>query len=230
MVSLDEAVIARIKKHGHTFEIYVDPDLALSYKNGDVEDLAEVVAADKVFKDAAKGEEAGEEILTESFQTTEFKIVVDEILRKGDLHLTTEQRKHMHEERVKQVVDIIARNAINPQTKAPHPPSRIEKAMEEAKARIDYTKSAASQVDDVLKLLKPLMPIKFEKVEVVVQLPGSYAGKLHDKLHKYGEVKKQEWVKDKQYCLMEIPGGLQDELYETLNKLTHGEAEIKVVR
>ncbi len=230
MVSLDEAVIARIKKHGHTFEIYVDPDLALAYRTGEEIDVGKILAVENLFKDASAGDKAAEENVIEAFASTDVKAAAAEILKTGELHLTTEQRKRLLDERRRQIVDIIARNAINPQTKTPHPPTRIEKAMEEARVHVDMEKSAKSQVDDVLKAIKPIIPIKFEKIQVALKIPAKYASKLFQTLREFGEVKKEEWIKDEQYCLLEIPGGLQDELYQAMNKLTHGDVEIKVLR
>ena len=43
----------------------------------------------------------------------------------------------MQEEKRLMVIATITREAINPQTKLPHPARRIEIAMEEAKVRID---------------------------------------------------------------------------------------------
>lgn len=230
MVSLDDAVIARIKKHGHTFELFVDPDLALALKYGEETELSELLAVENVFKDAKAGEKASDEAIQEAFGTTEFNAVATEVVKKGELHLTTEQRRVMLENRRRQVVDIISRNAVNPQTKTPHPPSRIEKAMEEAKVRVDLSKSAKTQVEEVLKAISPIIPIRFMKVDVAVQIPGEYSGKLYQILRDLGDVKKEEWRGSTQYVLIEIPGGLQDELYDKLNKTTHGNAEIKLVK
>jgi ribosome maturation protein SDO1 len=230
MVSLDDAVIARLKTHGLNFEIYVDPDLALSYKEGEQVDLKDVLAAECIFKDASAGDRAAEESMKKAFGTTDLNAVADVILKKGELHLTTEQKKNMLEARRRQIVSIIARNAINPQTKTPHPPSRIESAMEEARVHVTLEKSAKEQVEKILKALQPLIPIRFEKVQVAVKIPAAHTGRLYSILREYGEVKKEEWVGQEQYCLVEIPGGVQDELYDKLNSLTHGEVKTKLVK
>ncbi|MBM3309657.1 MAG: ribosome assembly factor SBDS [Candidatus Altiarchaeales archaeon] len=230
MVSLDDAVIARLKTHGLNFEIYVDPDLALSYKQGEQVDLKDVLAAECVFKDASAGDRAAEESMKKALGASDLNAVADVILKKGELHLTTEQKKNMLEARRKQIVSIIVRNAINPQTKTPHPPSRIESAMEEAKVHVTLDKSAKEQVDKILKALQPLIPIRFEKVQVAVKIPAAHTGRLYSVLREYGEVKKEEWVGQEQYCLVEIPGGVQDELYDKLNSLTHGEVKTKLVK
>ncbi|MEA3255210.1 MAG: ribosome assembly factor SBDS, partial [Candidatus Altiarchaeota archaeon] len=160
MVSLDKAVIARLKTHGVDFEIFVDPDLALDYKEGGEVNIKELLAVEDIFKDAKAGERASEEVMDKVLGTTDLHEVVDKIIKKGELHLTVEQRKRMIEETRKQVISLIARNAINPQTNTPHPPARIDKAVNEAKIHIDPVKSAKRQVESVVKRLRPILPIK----------------------------------------------------------------------
>ncbi|MBN2251129.1 MAG: ribosome assembly factor SBDS, partial [Candidatus Altiarchaeota archaeon] len=70
MVSLDKAVIARLKTGGETFEIYVDPYLALDYRKGTKAPLNELLAVQEVFKDAGAGKKASEEVMEKVFETT----------------------------------------------------------------------------------------------------------------------------------------------------------------
>ena len=230
MIPLDKATVVKLKTHGENFEILVDPDLALEYKEGKEIDVNELLAADKIFKDASAADAASDDSMLKVFETTDVREVAGKILKKGELHLTTEQKKRMLEERKKQVISIITRNAINPQTKTPHPPDRIESAMDEAKVSIDIQKSAKEQVDKVVKALRPLLPIKFENVQIAVKIPSEHSGKLYSVLHEFGEVKKDAWQGNCQYCLVEMPAGLQDDFCNKVNNLTHGEAEIKILR
>ena len=193
MVSLDDAVIARLKTHGHYFEIYVDPDLALSYKEGEQVDLKNVLAVVEVFKDASAGDRASDEVMVKVFGSADVLKVADDILKNGELHLTTDQKKRMLDSRKKQVISIIARNAINPQTKTPHPPGRIESALEEAKFHVTLDRSAKEQVEKALKAIQPIIPIRFEKVQVAIKVSAAHAAKLYQILHEYGEIKKEEW-------------------------------------
>lgn len=230
MVSLDKAVIVRLKTHGENFEIFVDPDLALDYKEGKTVGIDELLAVGDIFKDAKAGKKASEDIMNKILGTTDLNEVVDRIIKKGELHLTIEQRRGMTEEKRKKIISIIARNAINPQTKTPHPPARIEMAIEEAKITIDPFRSAKKQVDSVVKKIRPILPIRFEILEIAVKIPANYAGNSHMVLREFGEIKKEEWNKGDLLCLLEIPAGIQDEFYGRLNSLTHGEVEIKVIR
>ncbi|MBU0762709.1 MAG: ribosome assembly factor SBDS [Candidatus Altiarchaeota archaeon] len=230
VASLDDAVIIRLKTHGESYEVYVDADNALRYKSEEEVKLEEVLVVNHIFKDAKAGDKASEEHLLDLFKTKDINEVYKEILINGELHLTTEQKRKMHEERKKQVATIIARNAINPQTNTPHPLTRIEDAMEEARVEIVISRSAKEQVEKVLKALKPLIPIKFEKLQVAVHIPVSYAGRLFHILHEFGEVKKEDWKDGEQYVLIEIPAGLQDDFYAKLNGATHGGVKTKVVK
>ena len=193
MISLDKATVVRLKTHGENFEILVDPDLALEYKEGKEMNVEEMLAANSIFKDASAGDKASEDSILKVFETADLKEVADRILKKGELHLTTEQRKRMHDERKKQIVSLIARNAINPQTKTPHPPERIEKAMDEAKVAIDIQKSAKEQVEKAVKAIRPLLPIRFENVQMALKIPAVHTGKLYAVLHEFGEIKKDSW-------------------------------------
>ncbi|ODS38109.1 MAG: rRNA metabolism protein [Candidatus Altiarchaeales archaeon WOR_SM1_86-2] len=230
MVSVDKAIIARLKTSGETFEILVDADKALAYRSGagiDIKD--DVLAIDAVFKDASKGDRASEELMNKLFGTTDVYEVADKIIKKGDIQLTTEQKRRMLDERKKRIVNIISRNAINPQTNSPHPPQRIEDAMDEARVHVSLAKSAEEQVESVIKLLRPLLPIKFEKRRVAVKIPAGYSSKVQQVLREFGRVEKEEWAGNYQYCVLEIPAGVQDDFYNKLNNLTHGEVEIKIL-
>src|SRR2546430_1787289 len=159
-----EYVIARIEKAGEKFEVLVKPDAVQRIRDGKEVDLLRELAIDEIFKDAHKGSKASEEKMMEFFGTTEPLAVAKQIVQRGEIQLTTEQRRQMLEAKRKQIVQYIAANAINPQTAAPHPPQRIENAMEEAKVHIDPFKPVEEQVKEVLDALRPCIPTRFEKV------------------------------------------------------------------
>lgn len=52
MVTLDESIIARLKTHGKTFEVFVEPEGALAYKKGDPVKIENILAVEEVFEDA----------------------------------------------------------------------------------------------------------------------------------------------------------------------------------
>ncbi|ATZ60643.1 MAG: ribosome assembly factor SBDS [Methanosarcinales archaeon Met12] len=233
MVAIDKAVTARYKKHGVSFEILVDPEMAIALKRGEEGDISinMMLAAEDVFEDASRGDRASEEDLIKAFGTTDIRAITKEIILHGDLQLTSEQRKRMQEDKRKRVIDVIAQNAINPQTGAPHPPARIEKAMEEAGVHIDPFKSVDEMVKEVMKKIRPIIPIRFEEVNIAVKIPSQYAAKSYGEIASFGSLQKQEWQDDGSWItVVKIPAGMQDNFYNLVNRLTKGEAETKLLR
>ena len=229
MVKLEAAVIARLVLEGHKFEVLVDPDMAMDVKKGKSVNTDELLAVDTVFKDSGKGEEQSESLVSKAFGTNDAGEIAKRIILKGSVQLTTEQRRKMREKRRREIINVIATNAINPQTNAPHPPQRIETALEEINPQIDEFRPAEEQIPAILKELKKKLPISFEKLQVAVRIPAVHAGKTQSELHHF-EVKKEEWLNDGSLImLIEIPAGLKNELLNRANKSTHGEAEIKIL-
>ncbi|MBA2840652.1 ribosome maturation protein SDO1 [Methanococcus maripaludis] len=231
MVSLDNAVIARLQSHGEKFEILVDPYLAAKFKEGQPIGVSEILAAETVYKDSGKGEKVPEDVLLKIFETLNPLEIAEQILKKGTVQLTANQRKEIQELKRKQIVSIISKNTINPQTDTPHPPKRIENAMEEARLSVDIYKSAEEQIPKIIKELRKLLPIKFEKRDVAVKILGEFAANAYHTLHEYGTTKQEEWLGDGSLVLViEIPSGIENEFYMHLNKLTKGTVQTKVLK
>jgi ribosome maturation protein SDO1 len=231
MVRLEDAVPARLKTHGATFEVLVDPDGALALRRGDSVNVGDILAVEDVFENASRGDRSAEEDLIKAFETTDVAIIAEKIIRKGEISLTAEQRKQIIENKRRQVIEIIARNAINPQTKTPHPPARIEQAMKEAKVNIDPSKSADELVNIAMKAIRPLIPIRFEEVEVAVKIPADYAPKAYGDIAAFGKVIRESWQNNGSWIgVVKIPAGMQTDFYSLINRLTKGEAETKLLK
>ncbi len=229
MVKLEEAIVAKYTKEGNHFEILVDPDLALKLKKGQVVSIDDLVATDTVYENAKKGEAQSESLVKKTFGTNDIREIAPIIIREGEVQLTTEQRRQLREEKRKAIVDFIARNAMNPQTHSPHPPLRIETAMNELKIQVDEFKDVSVQVNEILPKLRKLLPISMERIQVAVRIPASFAGAGMNVLHKF-DLKKQEWQNDGSLiAIVEIPGGMKQELFEKLNHATHGEVVTKLM-
>jgi len=231
MVRLEDAVPARLKTHGTTFEVLVDPDGALSLRRGDNVNVEDILAVEDVFENASRGDRSAEEDLIKAFETTDVATIAEKIIKKGEISLTADQRKQIIENKRRQVIEIIARNAINPQTKTPHPPARIEQAMKEAKVNIDPSKSADELVNIAMKAIRPLIPIRFEEVEVAVKIPADYAPKAYGEIAAFGKVIREAWQNNGSWIgVVKIPAGMQTDFYYLVNHLTKGEAETKLLK
>lgn len=232
MIPLDRAVVARLESHGERFELLVDPELAGRFRHGDEGlELEDVVASLNVFENAGRAERASDESLKKVFHTSAFDEIAPQIIRKGEIHLTAEQRRQMIAEKRKQVIAFIARNAVNPQTGLPHPPQRIEMAMEEARVNVDPFRHLDELVRDTVKALRPLLPIRFEELRVAIRIPPENAARAYAGIASAATIEQQEWQKDGSWiCVVRIPAGIQDEFYSLVNRLGKGEAEIRKLK
>jgi len=229
MVKLEEAVTARLDSKGEKFEILVDPDLALRLRKGDNVSFSDLLAVETVFKDAAKGTEQSPEALSKVFGTTDPQEVAKKIIKEGEVQLTTEQRRQMREAKVREVIEFISRNAMNPQTNAPHPPKRIENALAEAKIRIDEMKSVEEQVPGILKEIKKIIPLSMEHIKIAVKISATHAAQAEHLLHKYSLVNEQ-WQSDGSLiAVVEMAAGLKQDFLNDLNGVCHGEVETKIL-
>ncbi|WP_254534613.1 ribosome assembly factor SBDS [Halomarina litorea] len=233
MISLDEAVTARLESHGARFEVLVDPDAALAIKRGEFDgDLEEVIAAEDVFEDASRGDRPAESDLEKAFGTTDPMEIIPQVIRKGEIQITAEQRREMQEQKRRQLINTIARNAVNPQMDdAPHPPERIERALEEAGFKVDPMEPVENQVDDALDMLRPVIPIRFDEVVMAVRLPANFAGKGQARVREFGELEREEWQNDGSWVgVVRYPAGLQNDFYDLVNEVSSGEAETRIVK
>lgn len=222
--------LARLKKGGQIFEIVVNPDEAIAYKNKSEGDINEVLRGKEIFNDAKKGVLAPESTMKSLFGSSEPIKVANIILKEGDIQLTTEYRDKLREQKRKRILALIQRNAIDPKTKLPHPMTRIENAFEQAKCHINEFRSAEEQVDDVIKSLRTILPLKIEQLLLKIDIPPQYAHQAYGVLKRMGSIKQENWGNDGGLIIkFEIPAGLQEEILDKLNNLTHGGVDVQVL-
>ena len=224
---MSKTVIAKYSHSGENFEIFVDSDKAYDFITGKLNDPIKVLEAEEVFSDANKGERQSQDKIKKIFNTTDIAKVAEFILKHGNVPITTEQKNKLLEEKKKQIINIIARNSIDPRTKAPHPPQRIENAMNEARIAIDPFKGAAEQVDDIVKKLSMKLPIKFAVMKVEVLIPAEYTNRCYGTLKQYGLKSEESQPNGSLKCVLEFPAGLQGEFFEKINNATKGNVTTK---
>ncbi|MBT5042996.1 ribosome assembly factor SBDS [Candidatus Woesearchaeota archaeon] len=230
MVDVDKAVIARLKKGGKHFEIKVDCDKALEFKEGKNVSFEDILATTEIYFDVKKGEKASTSDFQEVFQTEDVNEVITKILKEGEIQLTTKHRESEKEAKLKKLINLVHVNAVDSKTGYPHPLNRIENAISESKFRIDENRSADEQLEGAIKELRAIIPIKLERKEVEIKIPASYGGQAKGIVHKH-KVKKEEWLSDgSYYSIVEIPSGILDEFFDELNKISHGQVESKILK
>jgi len=226
----EKYTIARFSKDNEHFEVLVKPDKALDYRMGKISAITEVLVTETIFSDANKGTKVSEEALQKALGTIEPLKAAEIILRKGTIQLTTEQRRKMIEDKRKQIIAFISRQCVDPRTNLPHPPLRVEQAMEQIHYSIDPFKPAEEQAKEIIKLLRPILPLKMEQVSVSVRIPAEHAAKTYGTIKGFGTITREEWRADGSwYGVLEMPAGLYGPFLEKIGEVTKGNAEAKVV-
>ncbi|MGB0780214.1 MAG: ribosome assembly factor SBDS [Candidatus Poseidoniaceae archaeon] len=226
MVSLDDAVLARLEKGGKRYEALVDPDLVEQWKeDSSTIQLDDFMAMDEIFHDARAGERPTEEALMNTFETLDVETILNIILDKGSIQLTTAQRKARVEHMRQQIIHHIHSQAIDPKSKSPHPRTRIELALQESKYSVDPFKRLEEQIKDAIAKLKPLIPLSFESVRLAFRVPGSAYGSVSQLLRTYQ--KKEGWLENGDWaCVIEIPAGMKGDIIGQVLKRSN-DAEVK---
>lgn len=255
-IDLGGFIIGRLEKSGRTFEMLMDPEKAWDAKKYLREEINRRLKAGKksrltvqeviddpnipleliyesfaVFEDLRRGKRATDGDMEAVFETSDGRVVGAHIFLDGEIHWTKAQREEEVNKKMKQIITIISKNAINPQNNKPHPVQRIEKAIEEADVKIDMMKNAEEQVEDVVKKLRAIIPIRMEQAEIAIKIPASFTAKGYNVVASMAQIKKEEWQSDGSWVsVVSLPAGLQMELIDKLNKLTHGRVQTKLLQ
>lgn len=220
--------VVRLALDGDKFELLVKPDPALEYKLGKRADISSVLVSDEIYSDANKGSRASVEKMTKHFKTTDATEIARQIISRGELNLTTDQRRKMVEEKRKQIVQFINRSFVDPKTHLPHPIMRIEAAVEEARVQIDPFKKAEDQAKTVIEALRKILPLKSETVKLTVTVPPQFAAQSYSVLKATGDLRGEEWLSDGSLrAVLEMNASIKGQFLDRLGSATKGSAQVK---
>ena len=226
-----DVTVVRYSFEGEKFEILVKPDPALDYKLGKKKDVSAVLVSDEIYTDSKKGRKPGNEKLLKAFKTEDQTEIAQIILQKGDLNLTTDQRRKMIEEKRKQIVEFIAKTYVDPKTHLPHPPIRVEQAMKDARVSVEPQKSVDEQVQDIVEKLRSIIALKSESLQLEIIIPAQFASQSYAVLKSVGTLKSEEWQNNGSLkAILEIPAAARPNVIDRLGSITKGSASVEVIK
>jgi ribosome maturation protein SDO1 len=224
----DKLTVARLILNGDKFELLVKPDPALEYKMGKRTDISSVLMSDEIYSDANKGSRASGEKMMKHFKTTDSADVAKQILARGELNLTTDQRRKMVEEKKRQIVQLINRTFVDSKTHLPHPVVRIEAAMEEVRVPIDPFKKVEDQAKTIVDALRKILPLKSETVKLTVTVPPQFAAQSYSILKSTGDLRSEEWLADGSLkAVLDMNASIRGQFLDRLGAVTKGSAQVK---
>ena len=225
----DKVTIVRYTYSGDKFELLVKPDPAFDYKLGKITEISKVLVSDDIYTDSGKGTRATNEKLEQIFKTTDSIKIAETILKKGDLNLTTDQRRKMISEKRKQLVTFISKTYVDPRSHLPHPPLRIEQAMDDGRISIDPFKNVDEQVKDIVEKLRPIIPLKSENTVLEITVPAQFVAQSYTVLKSTGTLKKEDWQPNGSLkAILEIPAAARPNVIDRLGSITKGTATVEV--
>ncbi len=226
-----DVTLVRYSFEGEKFEIMVKPDPALDYKMGKKKDISAVLVSDEIYTDSGKGTRPSSEKLLKAFKTEDQTEIAQIILEKGDLNLTTDQRRKMVEDKKKQIVTYIAKTYVDPKSHLPHPPLRIEQAMKDGRISINPQKSVDEQVKDIVEQLRSIIALKTESLQLEITIPAQFASQSYSVLKSVGSLKSEEWQNNGSLkAILEIPAAVRPNVIDRLGSITKGSASVEVVQ
>jgi len=218
---MTQTTTARIKKAGKNFEIIVDLDKAVAFKKGSSSDV-NFLEAEQIFSDSKKGLKVSEQDLESAFGTTDILEIVKKIIKEGEILLTQAFRDEEQEKRIKQAVDFLVRNTIDPKTGNPHTAERIKSALEQSQINIKNI-SIDQQVNEIISAISEILPIKIETKKVKIVIPAIYTGKAYGLVNQHKE--SENWLANGDLeIIINVPAGMIMDFYDKLNSITHGSA------
>ena len=225
----DKVTVVRYTYSGDKFELLVKPDPAFDYKIGKITEISKVLVSDEIYTDSNKGTRVPNEKLEQVFKTIDPTKIAEIIMKKGELNLTTEQRRKMIAEKRKQLVTFIAKTYVDPRSHLPHPPLRIEQAMDDGRVSIDPFRNIDEQVKDIVEKLRPIIALKSENVVLEISIPAQFVAQSYTVLKSTGTLKKEDWQPNGSLkAILEIPAGARPNVIDRLGSITKGTATVEV--
>jgi ribosome maturation protein SDO1 len=226
-----DVTVVKFSFEGEKFEILVKPDPALEYKMGKKKDISSVLVSDDIYTDSSKGTKPSTEKLLKAFKTEDLAEIAQMILQKGDLNLTTDQRRKMVDEKKRQLVEFISKTYVDPRTHLPHPPLRIEQAMKDARVSVEPQKNIDEQVKDIVEKLRSIIPLKSENLSLEITIPAQFASQSYAVLKSVGSLKNEEWQNNGSLkAILEIPAAARPNVIDRLGSITKGSASVEVMQ
>lgn len=214
--------VARYRSGKLIFETMVDLDAAMKLKKGQKIGVSEAIRDNAVYLDLKKGMRAGNPELVNVFGTNNFPLIVEQIIKKGNIEITKEFRDESLDTRKKQVIEFLVKNAVDARTGRPFTPDVLKNAIKESGVNVQ-DKPVDKQINLIIDELKKIIPLKVETKKIKIIVPASHTGKVYGLFQDYKE--KEDWLSNGDLeVIIRIPAGIQMEFYDKLNSVTHGSA------
>lgn len=130
-VRLTNVAVVRLKRKGKRFELACYKNKVLSWREGNEEDIDEVIQTENIFANVSKGVLAKSKDLKDCFKTDDRTNILHQILDKGELQVSEKERQYQADNLFNEIAAVVAETCVDPITKRPFSVGIIERAMKE---------------------------------------------------------------------------------------------------
>lgn len=165
--SHDKTSVCRLKLAGSTFEALCHANKIKEFREGKCS-LQHVLAdQDSVYRNASRGERYSAKELEQAFETSNVLEVLERIVQKGQAQVTADEVKEDVERKRREVISYLSTKFVDPKTGRPHPPTRIESALDTMRGLVfDPKRSAADHSGELVKkIIASGLPMKKLEME-----------------------------------------------------------------
>jgi rRNA metabolism SBDS family protein len=185
--------------------------------------------ADAVFTNFKKGNVAKASELQKVFGTGDEMEAAKIIVEQGDAQVSASERKQDADAHRRAVIGFLHKTYVDAKG-LPHPTSRLDGVVDEAKVRLDNTKQVEKQAEEIVKKMQGKLVFVKSVMECTLFLEHKYARKCSGVVYKNCEIQKEDW--DAQGCkwVINISPGDFDGFCNELNKSTGGDYQLAMGR
>lgn len=222
-------MLVRLKKGKTNFEILTKDGTVTKYREESLKSLDDVLASgDDIFTNISKGEKASKEQLVAAFSTDESRAILEQIVLKGEVQLSANERKDMMTQKRTEIVAYINKNYVDAAKGIPIPLTRIENALDQIRPRIDLDQSAERQVATMHDKLITVLPLRKGAACITgtVTVPNQFHGATSGIVRKHGTVLRESFTSSGATWTVEVHS--YDELIRDLSRVTKGEYDFSV--
>jgi len=219
--------LVRFKTGKITLELMTYPGSCAKYRKQQL-GRDNVLVSDVIWKNQAKGDRANDSDLVTAFNTDKTDDCIEQILQNGEIQISAAEKREKIEQRRREIINYIHKYYIDPKTKTSIPVVRIESALYELKFRVDAEESVVNQVQDIMKRLPEIIPIKKSEITGTLRVPHAHVGAATAIVQKYTQVNRENYDADGSVMDVSLVPGDFDAFVAELNRVTRGEATFEI--
>ncbi len=197
------SVRKKIEGKEYKFEIACYPNKVLNQREGLEDDLSQVLQTETVFTNVSRGDIATNEDLITAFGTTNHLKVCKEIIKEGNLQVSTKEREYITESLHRDVVSMLTQMTMDATTGFPLTATQIQAALDDINYHISAkgalrgsrTTKYRDEEDemkmiarDCVKRLETELPHRVARVSMLIKVIAREAGIIsHEDIERLAE-------------------------------------------